>query len=111
MEDFCKRMGYVVLRMIIKMERCYDGSVPQTSVQLYPNQSVFERYHTNYDQKYSKYIFAAWSVVVIFASGFIYNRFIVKDDDDDFLNMNDDFSSPIKVATTTGSTTISSSNK
>ena len=115
-EDFCKRMGYVVFEDDNKNgERCYDGSVPQTIGAPDPSEikSVFERYHTNYDQKYSKYIFAiAWSVVVIFAGGFIYNKFIVKDDDDDFLNMNDDFSSPIKaVATTTGSTPISSSNK
>ena len=109
-------MGYVVFEDDNKNgERCYDGSVPQTIGVPDPSEikSVFERYHTNYDQKYSKYIFAiAWSVVVIFAVGFIYNKFIVKDDDDDFLNMNDDFSSPIKaVATKTGSTPISSSNK
>ena len=80
-------------------KKCYDGSAPGTYGAKDPTaiKSVFERYETGYDQKYSGYVFStAWAVLALALGTFLWKKFVSSEDDDYFDNDDDFFSPPPK---------------
>lgn len=105
-EGLCTKMGYKVISNKggddDGSKTCYDGSAPTTYGAKDPTEikSVFERYETGYDQKYSVYVFGiAWAVLAIALGSFLWKKLYSDQGDDDFDN-DDDFLSPPPKHTT-----------
>eukprot|EP00945_MAST-04E_sp_MAST-4E-sp1_P007674 g7674.t1 len=102
-DGLCKKMGYEVVNVESTEDggrkKCYDGSAPGTYGAKDPTaiKSVFERYETGYDQKYSVYVFStAWAVLALALGTFLWKKFVSSEDDDYFDNDDDFFSPPPK---------------